>query len=95
MFETLKKLFSNTHVALNISKNAYFSTISVCQSYQRDNFFKYEISRRLRVFGIFLIIITVEKMRYLAVFLVGNDSIQVYVLDAAENIRLDLRVALL
>ena len=45
--------------------------------------------------GFFLIIIAIEKMRYLAVFLVGNDSIQVYVLDAAENIRLDLRVALL
>ena len=41
------------------------------------------------------VIIAVEKMRYLAVFLVGDYRVEIDVLNAAENICLYLRIALL
>ena len=42
----------------------------------------------------FLIVISVKEMCYLTVFLVGNDRVQIYVFNAAENVCLDLWIAL-
>ena len=47
------------------------------------------------VFGIFSVVISIEEVCYLAVFLVGNYRIEIYILNAAEYICLYLRVALL